>query len=536
MVKGNELWNNKIKDKLVDVEFSKRTVQIFENAPHNLYQILKNVAYEAPNKVFIIDDFGNEYTFLKLLAMTDAFAEYLKTEYNVLRKSRVALMMYNSIEFCVSVLSIIKIGAICIPLPTKYKESETTSLINKSNPQVIICDEDFSSLFKPYIDVNLGTKIIFSKNSKNKYGFLHLVLNKNYREKSIDESINDFNNVAFIMYTSGTTSESKGVEIRNYSISHAIISYQRIFNISCKDSSIIPIPIYHVTGLIALFGLFLYCKGTIYLHRKFNAKRILEEVYKNNITFLHGSPTVFSILMKEKGEFPILPSLRCVACGSSNMPKQKIIDFGKWLPNASFYTVYGLTETASPATILPENAIISTHIGSSGYPIPGLSLKIVGDGGKELSYNQVGEICLSGTVVLQSYYGLETDALNNGWFNTGDLGYLSDDNYLYVVDRKKDMINRGGEKIWSIDVENEIYKIDGVQEAAVVGIPDETYGEVPVAVVELQSECIITPTEIQQILKNKIAHYKVPVKVIITKMPLTSNSKINKNAIRKLFL
>ena len=177
---------------------------------------------------------------------------------------------------------------------------------------------------------------------------------------------------------------------------HAIVSYQRIFQITDRDTTLIPIPIYLVTGLVALLGLTLYAGGTVYLHKFFDAKRVLRDVNDKEITFLHAAPAVFSLLLREKDSFPSLPSLRLLACGSSNMSKEKLTEIHRWLPCAVFHTVYGLTETCSPATIFPGDASTSSYIGSSGLPIPGTCFCILDDSGSQMQTGQVGEIAVRG--------------------------------------------------------------------------------------------------------------------------------------------
>lgn len=218
------------------------------------------------------------------------------------------------------------------------------------------------------------------------------------------------------------------------------------------------------------------------------------------------------------------------------MPKEKLNQMHAWLPHTVFHTVYGLTETTSPATIYPDDACTSEHIGSSGKPIPGTYFKITDESGSELPPYEVGEIQVKGSVVLDSYYKVQTSSLQDGWLNTGDLGYFTPDGYLYVVDRKKDMINRGGEKIWSFDVENALYSIAGIKEAAVVGIPDVVYGEVAAAVVRFAPGIHMEEKDIQGLLLQKIAKYMVPAKILeVKEIPLTKNNKVDKTAIRNLF-
>ena len=181
---------------------------------------------------------------------------------------------------------------------------------------------------------------------------------------------------AIIMFTSGTTSQSKGVVIKNYNIMNAVATYQKILNITADDISVIPIPIYHVTGMVALLGLFIHCGGTLYLHKIFNARRVLQCVKEHNITFLHASPTVFSMLLEEKRFISISSDAETVCIAEAvTCRKKKLTAIHNWLPHSVFHTVYGLTETTSPATIFPGDASTSPYIGSSGFPFPELFLK-----------------------------------------------------------------------------------------------------------------------------------------------------------------
>lgn len=528
---GTELWKNLLSFQLTQQKLiGGREIETFPDMPVNLYEALSNIAKIYPKKTAIVDNYDHPCCYALLKEKTDTFSSYLKHKKGISRRSHVALMLYNSLEFCVAFLSLTKLGAVTVPLPTKYKKQEIASLIQKSDIQLIICDEDFYPWFHDY-EKN-GISVLKSGNQEEHYGF------SKYYGFSTDDSkpAGNREDTALLMFTSGTTSQSKGVVIKNYNIMHAIVSYQKILNITEKDISLIPIPIYHVTGLVALLGLFLYVGGTLYLHKYFDAKRVLTCVKEHHVTFLHASPTVFSMLLAESKRFPELPSLKNLACGSSNMPKEKISQIHSWLPHSTFHTIYGLTETTSPATIFPGDASTSKYIGSSGLPIPGTHFKILDENGNDLFPNIVGEIWISGTVVLDSYYKINTPFLKDGWLDTGDLGYFNSEGYLFVVDRRKDMINRGGEKIWSFDVENELYKIQGIEEAAVIGIPDNIYGEVAAAVVKLLPGAALTAESIRQKLKSKIAKYKIPARILILdEIPITPNGKIDKKTIKKLF-
>lgn len=531
MHSGNDLWKGIFSYDMTDTMLPvfNRTVSLYSNTVSSLYETLRNTANSFPDKTAIVDNYDRPCTYTELLAKTDAFASYLHQELHIKRNSHVALMMYNCLEFCVAFLALLKLGAVTVPLPSKYKKQEVDSLIEKADVSCIICDQDFYDWFEEF-EIQ-GIHRIACSDIEKGYGL------EAYQSDSESPVFNDPFDDAIIMFTSGTTSQSKGVVIKNYNIMNAVTTYQKILNITSDDVSVIPIPIYHVTGMVALLGLFVHCGGTLYLHKIFNAKRVLQCVKDHNVTFLHASPTVFSMLLEEKGSFPSLPTLKQFACGSSNMPKEKLTAIHNWLPHSVFHTVYGLTETTSPATIFPGDASTSPYIGSSGFPVPGTVFEIRDDNGNPLKDGEIGEIWIYGNVVLTSYYKIDTPSLKDGWLGTGDLGYFNEEGYLFVVDRKKDMINRGGEKICSFDVENEIYKLEGVNEAAVVGIPDEVYGEVAAALVKLDPRSNLDEAKIQALLHKKIAKYKIPKRILITdEIPLTPNGKVNKRAIRKMFV
>lgn len=531
IVNGNDFWPPFVLEGLEPHYFSGQKFDYYTGVPANLYEALKNNAARIPDSCCITDDTGISYTYSKLLELVDDFANVLFCNYNVSQNSHVALLLYNSIEFCVAFLAIAKLRGVMIPLPTKYRKEEVLSLIDKSDLAGIICDQEFCPWFHQTSEMNPYFMIGVDSGTQDcglpRFDGTQPELPSYFMGKPEDHAV--------IMFTSGTTSLSKGVVITNYNFMHAISVYQKIFDITDRDSCIIPVPIYHVTGLAALFGLFLYAGGQIRLHRYFNAGRVLYDVEKYDITVLHGAPTVFSLLLEQAENFPCLPSLRLFACGSGNMPRQNILKLHAWLPHVQFRTVYGLTETSSPAAIFPDDAALSEYIGSSGYPIPGTQFKICDESGKILPLGEVGSIFIKGTVVLSSYYHLETKLLQDGWLDTGDLGYFTEQGFLYIADRKKDMINRGGEKVWSFDVENTLYSLGGIREAAVVGIPDAVYGEVPAAMIALSPDSNMTSTDIQELLKDKLAKFQIPVKIrIVETLPMTPNSKVDKLKIKSL--
>ncbi len=529
IIHGDTFWNSSITENLKTFSLNTGDFELYQDAPSSFFDSLTQSAKKFPDKVCIIDDNGIAYTYQQFLHMTEDFARVLFYRYSVRPGSRIGLLLYNSIEFCIAFYAISRLNAAAVPLSTKYRKLEILSLAEKADLFGLIYEKDFESWFADSDVPARKFSICISSRGA------HYALPAAESSASLPKRSPEYDDIAVIMFTSGTTSQSKGVVMTNYNTMHAVMVYKKIFEITEADSTVIPVPIYHVTGLIAVLGLFVAAGGRVYLHKFFDAQRVVEDIAKNQITFFHSAPTVFSLLLEKQKEYPSLPSLRILACGSSNMPAAKIRLLKEWLPNMQFRTVYGLTETSSPATIFPGDASSSPYIGSSGFPVPGTQFKITDENGDIIPPGNVGTICIKGSVVTPGYIACEVRPLKDGWLDTGDLGYFNEAGYLYIVDRKKDMINRGGEKVCSIDVENILYNTPGIIEAAVVGIPDEKYGEIPAAMITLEQGCELTPEKIRELLLPQLAKFQIPAKILITdSLPLTPNSKVDKKRIRQL--
>ncbi len=530
MIQGYKVWNQHTTRKMGMRKIGEREIFTFLEMKNNYYEILEATAERFPDKTAFCDNWNREYTYRQFLDLVDRLAMYLESV-GVKRGSHVGLLLHNSIEFCAAFYAVCKAGAVTVPFPSKYREPEIKALIEKADLNFLLCSETFEEWVRPYGEK--GVRIVYSRNEEHEMGFSYLKLPEGFKGGSRGALTDE----AVLMFTSGTTSASKGVVLKNYNIIHAAMIYHRICEITPDDKTIIPVPIYHITGLIALLGLFIYAGGTIYLCRRYDAGRILECVSRNHITFMHGSPTVFGLLMDCQKEFPELPSVRTLLCGSSYMPVEKMKKLHKWMPNMKLMTVFGMTETASPGTLFPYDAPTSIYPSSAGKPVPGMDLKIVDENGAELPAGQVGSVMVRGANITEYYYKQNSPLITgDGWLDTGDMGYANEDDYIFFVDRKKDMINRGGEKIWCTDVEEELMSIEGIEDAAVVGIPSEKYGEAAAAVVVPGSHAAMDQEEIREKLRKKIAGYKIPEKILfVSQIPKTPGMKVDKKYIRTMF-
>ena len=414
MIKGQEVWNVHVTKGMEMRTIGNRQVCTFSDMKNNYYEILEETAEKFPDKIGFSDNWNRAYTYGTFIGMVDDFAQWLK-EKGLQRGQHVGMLLHNSIEFCTVFYAICKIGAVVIPFPSKYREHEIQALIEKADIDLLVAAERFTDWVKKYEE---QFPIVYSVDEEEGYGFRHLELPKGKRGGSQGKLEDEM----ILMFTSGTTSVSKGVVMKNYNVIHATMVYHRLCEITPEDKTIIPVPIYHVTGLIALLGLFVYSGGTVYLYRRYEAHRILECIEKNKITFMHGSPTVFGLLMDLKEEYPALPSLRMMLCGSSYMPVEKLKQLHKWLPTTEIRTVFGMTETASPGTLFPTDTALSIYPSSSGRPVPGLELKILDDDGHEVETGTVGTVYIRGANVVEYYYKMESPLFTeDGWLDTGDM-------------------------------------------------------------------------------------------------------------------
>jgi len=531
VINGAGCWDASLQCDMAQRIIGGRERSVFIGMRPSLYHLLLDTAGRQPNSIAIVDDQGRTTSYGRLMRCVDDFAAYLETVAGVRHGGRVGLLMYADLEFVVALFAISKIGAVCVPIPTKYRKPEVVSLMRAADLSAIVAGEEFER-WAPAFPL-AAPRVVWAHGVKAGYGF-EASLGLGCR----NHGLGCLEDPAIMMFTSGTTSAAKGVILRNYNVEHAVMVYQRLMGTTARDRCLIPIPIYHVTGLVALLVQFVFVGATVYLHRLFNARRVLECVRDQRITYLHGSPTSFAELLSLRTDFPDLPSVRVMLSGSSYEPVSAMRAFHSWMPAATFKVVYGMTETSSPALLFPGDAPTSIYAGAAGKPVLGVDAKIVDEDGAEVPVGATGELMLSGTCVTEGYYHHDTpDITADGWLCTGDMAYANDEGMVWVVDRKKDMINRGGEKVWCSGLEEVLCEIDGISEACATGIPDDLYGEVPVAAVVRASGSRIVEDEVRRDLESRVAHFEIPTHVIfVDTIPQTRGEKPDRTAVREAVL
>jgi acyl-CoA synthetase (AMP-forming)/AMP-acid ligase II len=338
-----------------------------------------------------------------------------------------------------------------------------------------------------------------------------------------------------LMYTSGTTGRPKGVMLTHANLAWKNLAHIVEFGFTHADLGLACGPLYHVGALDLTTTSLIAAGATTIIHRVFEAADVVDEIERSRVTTVWLAPAMVNAIMALPDiEQRDLSSVRLVINGGEKMPIPLIERIQRTFPAAWFADAYGLTETVSGDTFLDRDSLVS-KLGSVGRPCLYLELDIWDEQGASLPAGERGEVVLRGPKVFKGYWrdpDATAAAFAGGWFHTGDIGVRDDDGYLFIVDRLKDMIVSGGENIAGSEIERVLYEHGSVVEAAVVGRPDDRWGEVPVAYVVVSSAGT-TPDDLVEHCRGQLARFKVPRDVVlIDALPRNPSGKVLKRELR----
>jgi long-chain acyl-CoA synthetase len=346
----------------------------------------------------------------------------------------------------------------------------------------------------------------------------------------------DDGDLAALLYTGGTTGRSKGVMLSHENLWYCAKSAQEASNDPATDRTLVPLPLAHAFGLIVtLIGWHRPEPYVTALMRWFDPATFLGLVQELRMEAATAVPSMLAALLAMPLEDYDLSSLRALACGAAPLPAEVAREFGERLPQVELREGYGCTESGAVISSSPPGR---ARAGSVGVPLPGYEVRILDERDKEVPRGERGEICCRSRGVMLGYWrsaDATADALRDGWLHTGDIGHLDDDGYLYIVDRKKDLIIRGGFNVFPRDVEDTLLEHPAVAMAGVVGRPDPLRGEEVVAFVSLRPGHEATGDELVEFARSRLAAYKYPREVrVLPSFPLTLVGKADRKALRAM--
>ena len=503
----------------------------------NLGSMLTRTSNKFPGRRALISHEGRELSYEQFEHFSNCFANAL-LKLGIKKGDHVAVLSTNCNEELIAFFGIVKIGAIVVPINVRLADEELKWIINHSDAKALIFEERFAGRIEAIRDEleAIGTYICIGRDKEeNVVDFIEIIERS---ESHPPKDIVHGDDTAFMLYTAGTTGRPKGVLITHNGLIWNCVNWVYAGTYRESDLSLHVFPLYHVAALCSVLT-YIFIGGTMYLKRTFDPSDCLETIEREKITRWAAAPTVFNMLLElpEAHKYNT-SSLTMVGSGAAIMPVETQRGLRALFPNAQIFDTYGMTEASGGITTLPPE-YFGRKVGSVGKAHITVEVKVVNDSDEPVPQGEIGEIIFRGNNLMKGYYKdpeATAEALKGGWMHTGDLGRLDDEGFLYIVDRKKDMIVTGGENVYPREVEDVLFSHPQIGEAAVIGVPDPKWGEAVVAAVVPKEGAIISEEEIIDYCHKRIAGFKCPKSVnFLESLPKNPAGKILKRELREKF-
>lgn len=505
----------------------------------NFYEMFNAACANNPSgKVLYIDNYTVSYKELKF--KVDRMAAYLQS-IGVNFGDKVAMTVTNSQEFLICYFAISALGAISVPINTFLKREEFEYILNDCGAKILFASLSLEAQIKGISAKTNVQKIIWIDEKKE--------------FENLNESNIDFNralgckielnltkqpvldDLAHIIYTSGTTGRPKGAMLSYKNVFSNILGATQRFDIGKKDRFIVFLPMFHSFTLTVMVLLPIFTASSLVLIRSvFPFSNVLKQALLKRVTVFLGVPAIYTAIGKAHipWYFRWFNCIRLFISGAAPLAEQTIIDFKNKFPRAKLLEGYGLSECSPAVAINPLN---KQKVASVGLPLPGYEVKAVNDEMIEVATGEVGELIVKGDCVMQGYLNMPDatdETISNGWLKTGDLVKIDEDGYIFIVDRKKDLIISKGINIYPREIEEVLYKLEAIEAAAVVGVRDEHADEEVVAFVQLKDDMQIDEKEIRAHLKKHLANFKIPKHIhFAAELPKNATGKVLKRVLKE---
>jgi long-chain acyl-CoA synthetase len=512
----------------------------------NLATVLREWTKTSPDKPLL--HFGDAtWTYEQVDQLSGQVAEGLR-RLGPAPGGTVALQLPNVPEFVIAYFGVLKAGLVLVPLNPLLKAPEIAYHLTNSDAEVLITAADVADeALKGTAGIQGMTVFVVPTATagadvpEGARPFAELIgppLDEAFDPWSADDiEPTAADDTAVLLYTSGTTGRPKGAELSHFQMFMACTVGGETFQYTRDDVSLVVLPLFHVFGLSSTFNVAVRYGGSAVLVPRFDAQVVLDEMERHRCTVFCGVPTMYIALLHADQRGRDLSALRRGVSGGASIPGEVIRGFEEKYPGVVVLEGYGLSETAALATFNASGQ--RRRVRSIGLPMWGVELRIVDDEDRPLppGEDQIGEIVLRGHNVFKGYHKNEqatAEAVRGGWFHTGDVAYRDDDGFVFIVDRKKDLIIRGGFNVYPREIEEVLHEHAEVVEASAVGRPDTRLGEEVVAFVVLRPGAAATPEDLVGHCKERLAAYKYPRRVVVLDtLPRGGSGKVLKSELRE---
>ncbi len=494
----------------------------------NLAVILRESAKATPDKPAVVFD-GGQMTYAELDAASDRLAAGL-LGLGLEPGEAVGLQLPNIPQFLVSYFGILKAGGVAVPLNVLLKAPEVAFMLADSNARALITWAGvLAEAGKGAADAGVGDVFVVGEAGGQGIPFAHLLATAPSEPPFVSRDLSD---TAVVIYTSGTTGRPKGAELTHAQLYLNADVPGRIFGVDPDDVILAVLPLFHVFALSAVLNIGIRSGATLSLVPRFDVGTVLATIQRDGVTVFEGVPTMFIALLShpDLASFDT-SSLRVAISGGAAIPAE-VLDAFEQRFGVTILEGYGLSETGATATFNMSREDRRAY--SVGKPIWGTETQIWDEDGNQLpaGSEHVGEIVTRGFHVMKGYLGnpeATAESFTDGWFHTGDLGYVDSDGFFFIVDRIKELVIRGGYNVYPREVEEVLYAHPAVAEAAVIGVPDDRLGQEVKAVVALKPDHSVTEAELIAHCEKRVAAYKYPRSVEFrTELPKGATGKILK--------
>ena len=515
---------------------------LLQDEPQNLGELLDQRAGHTPDKHFLFSETdGRNFTYLDFKTAVNRASGLLALR-GVGKGDVVSLLMPNSAEYVIAYFACWKLGAIAGPINSLLRAREISYVISDSEARALLVHSDFLPTIESIRSelpglrevIKFNDQAVASSEFKNEFSD---AASSDSQLPSIQRSQIDRDNEAIIIYTSGTTGKPKGCLLTHGNLIANARQISRWLGFDNNDRLLTIMPLFHMNAVSVTTMSALYAGGSTVVSPKFSASRFWQIISDYQITSFGSVATMLSMLLTTYPDG--VPKglktdqLRFAMCGSAPVPAEVMKRFEETF-NCLVVEGYGLSESTCRSTFNPPDE--RRRPGSCGKPI-GNEMKVVDEQDREVTNGALGEIVLRGENILKGYYRnpeATATAFRNGWFHTGDVGYRDDDGFFYIVDRKSDMIIRGGENIYPREIDEVLYQHPAVAAAATIGVPDQLYGEEVAAFIVRREGEHLTEEEIVAFCCARLADYKCPKTItFVEEIPKGPTGKLLKRELRE---